>query len=304
LGLQSHARLHADDGRDLVALGHLAEESGFDGVLIGDHVVIGPALDQYPYPPVHFAADDPWLEPLTVLAAVAVLTTRITLATGVLVSPLRPAVLLAKTAATVDAISAGRLELGVGVGWQPEEFAAVGADFAQRGELMTDGIRACQALWRDQPASHSGSTVEFENLWCSPPPVRSDGIPILFAGSLHRRNLTRICELGTGWITHPRIPLPEIEEGIIVLRKAFADAGRDPATLRVRSRVPITLTESGAVDVAVTMRSVEDYVATGVTDLTVWTTNLTNGQSPLREAIRMLGSEWDSWWKRREQVEA
>ena len=108
----------------------VAEMVGLDGVVIGDHVVLGNRLDRYPYPPVHFAHDASWMEPLSVLAAVAAVTTRIKLTTGVLVSPLRPAVLLAKTAATVDHLSGGRLELGVGVGWQPEEFAAVGVDFA------------------------------------------------------------------------------------------------------------------------------------------------------------------------------
>ena len=115
LGLQSHAARHGSDGMGLVELARQAEGSGFDGVVIGDHVVLGNRLDRYPYPPVHFPHDSSWMEPLSVLAAVAAVTTRLKLTTGVLVSPLRPAVLLAKTAATVDHLSGGRLELGVGV---------------------------------------------------------------------------------------------------------------------------------------------------------------------------------------------
>ena len=168
LGLQSHAGLHGSTGRGLVDMAVLAEEAGFDGVVIGDHVVLGDRLDRYPYPPVHFSHTASWMEPLATLAAIAAATTRLKLTTGVLVSPLRPAVLLAKTAATVDDISGGRLELGVGVGWQPEEFAATGADFARRGQLLTDGIGACRALWGSDPATFRSETTTFENLWCNP----------------------------------------------------------------------------------------------------------------------------------------
>ena len=110
------------------------------------------------------------MEPLTVLAAVAASTSQLRLTTGVLVSPLRPPVLLAKIAATIDQISDGRLELGVGVGWQPEEFDAVGVDFAARGQLLTDGIGACRALWGDDPAPFSSPTTNFTELWCNPKP--------------------------------------------------------------------------------------------------------------------------------------
>jgi probable F420-dependent oxidoreductase len=295
LGLQSHARLHGDDSRRFVEFAHIAEESGFDGVLLGDHVVIGGHLERYPYPPVHFGQDDPWFEPLTVLAAIAAVTSRVVLSTGVIVSPLRPAVLLAKTAATVDVISHGRLELGVGVGWQPEEFAALGADFTRRGELLTDGIRACRALWRRRPASYSGSTIEFEELWCCPSPVRPGGIPILFSGGLHERNLKRIVELGAGWVTHPGAPLQEIADGALLLRQLLAAAGRDPDELRIRTRLPLTTKASAELDVQATFANIEDYRAAGVTDLTVWSTSLTRKPSQIALRIQQFGAAWRDW---------
>jgi probable F420-dependent oxidoreductase len=240
---------------------------------------------------VHFAADDPWLEPLTVLAAVAAVTSRIVLSTGVLVTPLRPSV-LAKTAASVDAISDGRLELGVGVGWQPEEFAAVGADFSRRGEYLTDGIRACQALWRASPASHTGTTVSFSDLWCSPRPARPLGIPVLFSGSLHARNLRRITELGTGWITHPGLPLREIAAGAALLRERFASQGRDPAVVRIRTRLPIMKTASGEIEVEATFGQLGRYRDAGVTDLTLWTKSLTRSPGQIRRLIAQVGTAW------------
>ena len=105
-----------------------AEEAGFAGVVISDHVVMGARTDRYPWGSFKQAPDCPWPEPLTVLTAVAAVTTTLRLCTGILIAPLRPATLLAKTAATLDVLSHGRLELGVGTGWQQEEFDAQGLD--------------------------------------------------------------------------------------------------------------------------------------------------------------------------------
>jgi probable F420-dependent oxidoreductase len=291
LGLQSHARLHGEPLRALVELARLAEEVGLDGVVLGDHVVLGNRLDRYPYPPVHFSSDAPWAEPLAVLAAAAAITSRIQLATGVLIAPLRPAVLLAKQAATIDGISGGRLELGVGVGWQPEEFDALGAEFARRGELLTDSIRACRALWSASPASFSSPSTSFSGIWCEPRPVRPQGIPILFSGSLHRRNVARIAELGAGWVTHPGQDVAQIAAGAELLRRALAAAGRDPATLRVRTRLPIARGANGP-DLERSLDAVADYAAAGVTDLTVWSSTLADRPERLRERVAALGSAW------------
>jgi len=274
-----------------VELGRLAETSGLDGVVIGDHIVLGNRLDRYPYPPVHFTSDAVWAEPLTVLAAVGAVTERIGLTTGVIVSPLRPPVLLAKTAATLDAIAGGRLELGVGVGWQPEEYEAVGAEFARRGQLLTDGVRACRALWGPDPVSFRSETVAFDGLWCVPKPANPDGIPVLFSGSLHERNLRRIVELGNGWITHPALPVDEIAEGVDLLRARFLDAGRDPGALRVRTRLPF-LHDGAVPDFAGTVRAARAYGEAGVTDLTAFTTNFIDDPAHAAERIAALGAAW------------
>jgi probable F420-dependent oxidoreductase len=233
------------------------------------------------------------MEPLSVLAAVAAVTSRIKLTTGVLVSPLRPAVLLAKTAATVDHLSGGRLELGVGVGWQPEEFAAVGADFAQRGQLLTDGIAACRALWGDDPASFSSPTTSFDDLWCNPKPSRLGGIPVLFSGSLGARNRSRIVELGDGWITHPRQPLDDTAEGVMVLRKSFEEYGRDPSTLVVRTSLPIGRGGTDEEpDFAASLATVGAHRDAGITDLTVWSNSFVDTAEHADERIAALGAAW------------
>jgi probable F420-dependent oxidoreductase len=292
LGLQSHAGLHGPSGRGLVDMAVLAEEAGFDGVVIGDHVVLGDRLDRYPYPPVHFSQTASWMEPLTTLAAIASATTHLKLTTGVLVSPLRPAALLAKTAATVDDISGGRLELGVGVGWQPEEFAAVGASFADRGRLLTDGIAACRALWGDDPASFSSTTIGFGPLWCNPKPARSSGIPVLFSGSLHARNRARIVELGDGWITHPRHPLEETARSVDQLRDDFRAAGRDADALVVRTSLPVRRNRSGAPALETTLAVLPDHLEAGITDITIWSNGLADTPADVGPRLAELGAAW------------
>jgi probable F420-dependent oxidoreductase len=293
LGLQSHAALHGRSGAGLVELGRVAEASGFDGVVIGDHVVLGNRLDRYPYPPVHFAQDASWMEPLSVLAAIAAVTSRLRLTTGVLVSPLRPAVLLAKTAATIDDISGGRLELGVDVGWQPEEFDAVGADFSARGQLLTDGIGACRALWGPNPAKFSSPTSSFTDLWCDPKPANPDGIPVLFSGSLHRRNLARIAELGNGWITHPGLPVDDIAQAVTTLRELFVYHERDPDTLIIRTRIPIVrCAPDDEPDFPASLAQARDYHRAGVTDLTVWMNSFIDDHQHAARRIEELGAAW------------
>lgn len=293
LGLQSHAALHGGSGSGLIEMAKTAEAAGLDGVVIGDHIVLGDRLDRYPYPPVHFELGDSWMEPLTVLAAVAAATSKVKLTTGVLVSPLRPAVLLAKTAATLDYISGGRLELGVGVGWQPEEFEALGLRFDQRGQLLTDGIGACRSLWGTNPASFESPTVSFAGLWCDPKPANRDGIPVLFSGSLGQRNLSRIVGLGNGWITHPGQAIDEIAASVGTLRALYVQHDRDPDSLIIRTSLRMARSGSdGAPDFRASFASVSEYQQAGVTDLTIWSNSFIGSSHDASSSIMALGEVW------------
>ncbi|MCI0632985.1 MAG: LLM class flavin-dependent oxidoreductase, partial [Actinobacteria bacterium] len=126
-------RLH-----ELIDLARRAEAAGVDTVIVPDHVVMSEHTEAYEWGPFPFPIEVPWLEPLTVLAAIAGATSRVRLATGILIAPLRPAIVLAKSVATLDVLSQGRVELGVGVGWQREEFEAAGFDFATRAQRLDD----------------------------------------------------------------------------------------------------------------------------------------------------------------------
>ena len=239
----------AEPGSDpatLVDLARRAEAAGFGAVSLSDHVVMGAHADLYPWGEFPFPPTAPWYEPLTVLTAIAAATSRIGLTTGIVIAPLRPAALLAKCAATIDVLSNGRLELGVGTGWQKEEFDALGVDHRLRGQMLTDTIGACRALWTWSPASFSSPTINFNDIWCEPKPAQPGGVPVLFSGTLTPRNTRRIVELGDGWIPIMGERRPGIAAGVEQLRHLFEDSGRDPSGLRVRAtaRVGATVNET------------------------------------------------------------
>jgi probable F420-dependent oxidoreductase len=254
------------DWRVLLDLAREAESAGVDRVVVVDHVVMGRNTHEYAWGPFPYPPESPWLEPLTVLAALGAVTERLRLATGILVAPLRPAALLAKTAATIDVLTGGRLDLGVGVGWQREEFDAVGLDFDRRGELLTDTIAACRALWGEVPATFRSGTVGFDDVFCTPQPVQ-ERLPVLFSGVLHRRNVDRIARLGDGWIPIMGAGTDEVRAGVELLRRAFDDAGRPAGALQVRAPLVVARDADGAPDLDASMASVPELVAAGVTDV-------------------------------------
>src|SRR3546814_20459729 len=161
-------------------------------------------------------------------------TTDIRMSTGILIAPLRPAAGLAKALATLDVQWRGRVEFGVGTGWQEEEFTAQGMDFARRGELLDDTMAACQALWAPGSASFDSPTVSFQDIWCEPKPVQPGGPPILFSGTLTGRNLRRIERPGSGWLP--------------IMNATMAATGAGIATLQDRPRRVAGKSVSASVD--------------------------------------------------------
>ena len=250
------------DPAGVLELARRAEDSGFHAVSLADHVVMGPNVDRYPWGDFVFGPAAPWLEPLTVLSALSTATRNLRLTTSILIVPLRPAALLAKWAATLDVLSGGRLELGVGTGWQEEEFRAMGLDPAARGRMLTDHIGACRALWEESPAEFDSPTVSFSDIWCEPKPTRR--IPVLFSGTLTERNRRRIVELGDGWIPIMGARRTEVKDGIDTLRELYVAAGRPAEELRVRCTARIVNS-----DAAATIESAAVLVEAGVTDIDI-----------------------------------
>jgi probable F420-dependent oxidoreductase len=270
VGLPSFGAPPGKSWRDLIELARIAEGVGVDRVIVSDHVVLGPNTHTYPWGRFPTAADAPWLEPLTVLAAVAAATSSIRLATGILIAPLRPAAVLAKTVATLDQLSDGRLDLGVGTGWQREEYAAVGVDFAQRGRLLTETMTTCRAFWEGR----------VPDIHCEPRPVQNP-LPVWFSGMLHDRNVARIVELGDGWIPIMGSRAEDVRRGAARLREAFLAHGRRPESLRVQAT-------------ANAMDAVPGLVEAGATTISMFLRRMTEDMSEAPELLSRLVKDFST----------
>lgn len=239
LGLYLTSMIQASPVRDLVELGRLAEDLGFDDLCLGEHVVAADAKPAWA-PRAPHSATETFPEPLSLFSALAIATQRVRLVTCILIAPLRPAALLAKTAATVHALSNGRLVLGVSVSWMEPEYAALGIPFEQRGTYLDDVVAACRVLWSDSPASFSGETVNFENVYCEPRPQHPDDIPFWFGGICTPRLVRRVAQYGQGFLPHlsPNNTWAQVGVETGRIKEAMLAAGRDPSTLEVGVRFP------------------------------------------------------------------
>jgi probable F420-dependent oxidoreductase len=281
--------LYGDDLAGLVELARIADDTGIDQLVIPDHVVMGPHLENYPYGKFPLPLEEPWPEPLTVLAAMAGASSRVRFGTGVLITPLRPAVLLAKTLATLDVLSRGRLEVGVGTGWQQEEYDAQGLDFAKRWQLFDDGLRACKVLWRDAPAAFSSPTVSFREIWCLPRPAQAGGPPLWFGVALGPKNLARIAELGAGWM--PMDSRPEaLRAGIAKLREAFRAAGRSFDGFGVRAHVDYVRRADKSLDLDATLASIPSRAEAGATSFSLALAQIVRSRGEIPKVFERIGA--------------
>ena len=237
-----------------------------EAIAVADHVALGPDTTGYPFGGFPLRSDEPFLEPLSLLMAIATLTSRVRLTTGILIAPLRPAALLAKVAATIDVMSGGRLELGVGVGWHEAEYAACGVDFRHRGAVLDAVIGACRALWNGPDASYESPTVSFHSLSSVPLPVQRP-LPVLFAGGSHSRNVARITRLGNGWIPIMGAEPSVVTEGLERIQAARPADGPDAGQFIVRVELEPRTSARGRLDVDATIAGAAELIAAGATDV-------------------------------------
>jgi probable F420-dependent oxidoreductase len=170
-------------------------------------------------------------DPLAWLTFAAAHSRRIKVATGVLILPQYSPVQLAKRLATLDQLTRGRVMLGVGLGWQEEEYAALNIPFAERGRRMDENIRAMRALWTQSPASFEGEFLRFDRVFCDVPVVQPGGVPIIVGGSTSAA-ARRAGRLGNGF--YPYVISPEdLALRMHELVGAAQEAGRDPAAVEL-----------------------------------------------------------------------
>jgi probable F420-dependent oxidoreductase len=222
-----------------------AETLGYDSVWCADRIVI-PWEIKTPYPYSEGQSfivppDRPFFEPLTCLAFLAGCTEKIRLGISVLVLPYRQPLYWAKIATTIDHLSKGRLILGVGVGWMAEEFEALGANFAARGELSDEQLDLVKVLWEQERARFSGRHYRFEEIAFAPKPLQKPRIPI-WVGGEGKRAQRRAGERGDAWFPYfVRMTPAELARRFDNVRRAAKKSGRDPGAVRLNCCLPIEL---------------------------------------------------------------
>ncbi|MET0703724.1 MAG: TIGR03619 family F420-dependent LLM class oxidoreductase [Mycobacterium sp.] len=258
-----------------LAMAQLMDEAGVDRVVISDHVAFGEHFAAYGDPALGGTTggrqptgpDGAWLEPIAVLTAIAATTTRIRLGTSILLAALRRPAVLAKQLATLDVISAGRLDVGVGVGWQREEYEACGLSFEGRGRLLDHTLEVCTTLWTQQQASYDETELSFDNIHQMPKPVQQGGVPLWISGTVNRNVARRLARFGSGWI--PWGPdLTDLRGSIPAMKQALSDAGGDSSGLQVQGAVRV-VRDGGDIDYRATVAAVPDLVEAGVTDFRI-----------------------------------
>lgn len=216
------------DGGFLRDFAGTLEECGVESVWTVEHVVIAEDYEPlYPY-----SADGrtpsgghtvPMPDPLETIAFLAGASRTLRFGTAVVVAPLHSPVVLAKRAATIERQSGGRLMLGLGIGWQKEEYAAVGAAYSDRGRRLEDAIGAMRALWADAPASYHGTHLSFDRLISLPRPA-AGAVPIVLGGNSDAA-ARRAGRLADGWFPYTISP-EDFAVQADLLRTAAAAAGR------------------------------------------------------------------------------
>lgn len=217
------------------------EAAGFDSLWVSDHIVMPVSIESH-YP---FAADGratwpgdlPYVEALVAMTAAAAVTSRVRLGSAVLVLPQRNPVLLAKQLASLDALSGGRVTLGVGAGWLEEEFVALGASFDDRGARTAEWISILRDCWTGRTAAHDGAYHVPGGLAVLPTPVHP--IPVLVGGHTTAA-LRRAGQHGDGWLAQQSTTAVDVDELVgqaEVVRSTASASGRDPSRVRITLRL-------------------------------------------------------------------
>ena len=249
-----------------------ADRAGIGKVVVSDHVVFGENLDAYADPTLGGVAggkqptgpDGSWLDPLTVLSVIAGRTSKIRLGTNILLAALRRPAVLAKSVATLDVLSGGRVDLGVGVGWQKEEYEACGLDFSSRGRLLDHTLEVCQLIWAEEKVDYDAPELTFSSIHAMPKPLQKPGVPLWVSGTVNKHSMARLAKFGSGWIPWGQDAV-NISKGIEAMRNEVSALGRDPSSIAVVGTLPIVREEDG-INMSATMESVPSLVASGVTD--------------------------------------
>lgn len=217
---------------ELIDLAVFAEQQGFDSVWSSEHLFHSSYIAER-------LGNRPYYEPLTILTAVAMVTTTVQLGTSVLVLPWHDPPRLAKTVATLDHLSNGRVSLGVGVATTEDEYQNLGVDFATRGRRTNEFLEALKSLWTEEVPEHAGTFYNYSGLKFAPKPLQTPHPPILIGGGSNVA-LRRVIEHGDGWHALRKSPA-QIGEALRDLGKMAIARGRAPADFHISISIPLGL---------------------------------------------------------------
>ncbi len=214
---------------DIAEIAREVENLGYESLFIPEHPVI-PIGFQTPLPgggggtlPEHYGR---WMDPFVALSVAAAVTRRVKLGTGICLLPEREPIIAAKTIATLDVISGGRVILGVGAGWLREETEALGTRFETRWKRLRETVEALRVLWKEPEPSYQGELVKFPAVRCDPKPIQKNGPPILL-GARGPKAIERVVRTYDGWVPIAGRP-SGLKRDIEALRKVASERGRNP----------------------------------------------------------------------------
>ena len=248
----------------LVRFAVLAEDLGYRGLWAFQRLLVGVGQEMAPvYQSV--------LDPMIALSYAAARTERIRLGVAVINLPYVSPVVLAKQAASLDVLSGGRFDLGLGTGWSEPEFVATGSDPNPRGRRTEEYLAVLRALWTDQVAAFDGDLYQLPPASMAPKPVSPSGPPILLGGTADVA-LRRAGRLAAGWVSSSRASFDAIARGVQIVRRAAEESGRDPDDLRIVVRGTVQAGERSddrplSGDWAQIRAGAERYAQAGVTEL-------------------------------------
>lgn len=211
-------------------LARAVEERGFENFWVGEHTHIPtsritPYLGGSPLPKPYYHVADPFLS----LMAAAGATSRIKLGTGIALVPQHDPITVAKTVATLDYLSNGRVVLGVGAGWNQDECENHGVAYSRRGKALRERCEAMKVIWRDEEAIYDGEFANFKSIISNPKPFQSGGPPIVIGGA-RPKTLDRMVRYADGWIPID-VLVDALPQMIKALKQKSEDEGRDPASI-------------------------------------------------------------------------
>ncbi|MCP5041333.1 MAG: LLM class F420-dependent oxidoreductase, partial [bacterium] len=224
-----------DDRKYVIEFVEMLEEVGVESAWTVEHVIMARDYEPlYPYSEDGMAPTAPNTlipDPLEWHAFAAARTETLKLGTSVVVASQHSAAILAKRVATLDALSGGRVRLGVGIGWQREEYEAIGVPYKDRGRRLDETIEAMRVLWKEEFATFHGKHVNFDDVHLDTRPANGKSVPILIGGS-SQHAARRAGRLGDGW--YPYVISPEdFATGVDTLGKTAREAGRDPSAIEL-----------------------------------------------------------------------